>query len=181
MSSVDSNDVVPMVHAMSLPKRHRRAVRGLVLASSGRVLLMQMRLPWLGPVWLCPGGGLQEGEPKRAALRRELLEETGLTLGPKGIGPALWRRQLLIEHDGAEHHMDETYLLVQTDEFEPAPTELTERERDWFMGFKWWWPAEIIRSEERFAPPELGRQLMLRGVKGFGPVELLPARVYRAT
>ena len=159
--------------------RHRTAARALILEPSGKVLLMQMNLPWLGPVWLCPGGGLRDGETKRDGLQRELLEETGLKLPREGIGRALWRRQLLIEHDGQSHLMNETYMLVEVEEFEPAPTLVTEREKAWFMAFRWWWPADILRSEERFAPPELGRLLMKRAVSGFGDLTLLPARQYR--
>lgn len=52
----------------------------------GRVLLVRQRGGPFQGAWLLPGGGLEPGESFEAALRREILEETGLdVLAPREI------------------------------------------------------------------------------------------------
>lgn len=55
---------------------------GIVVLKPGAVLLVRRgRAPSLGE-WAIPGGAQELGETAEAAARRELLEETGLTVGP---------------------------------------------------------------------------------------------------
>ena len=49
-----------------------------VLASDGRILLTRLGYT---KVWTLPGGGIDHGESPVDAVRREVLEETGLPLG----------------------------------------------------------------------------------------------------
>lgn len=62
---------------------HRTIVSALVFSQDGK-LLMGMKDPKDGGVyadcWHIPGGGVDEGETKQQALRRELLEEVGLDI-----------------------------------------------------------------------------------------------------
>lgn len=60
---------------MSVPK-HIVAVAGLVSDARGRVLMI--RSPRRD--WEFPGGQVEEGESLTDALRREVLEETGVTV-----------------------------------------------------------------------------------------------------
>jgi 8-oxo-dGTP diphosphatase len=73
-----------------LPRRQRVAAYALLLRGGGaheEVLLTRMssrtRIPGR---WTLPGGGVDHGEDPREALRREVLEETGLHVDP---GPTL--------------------------------------------------------------------------------------------
>ncbi len=54
----------------------------LVLDDAGRVLLARRGYEPDAGLWDIPGGFLEEGEDPLAGLRRELLEETGLTIEP---------------------------------------------------------------------------------------------------
>ena len=55
---------------------------GIVVLRPGGVLLVRRgRAPALG-AWSLPGGAQELGETAEQAARRELLEETGLTVGP---------------------------------------------------------------------------------------------------
>lgn len=60
------------------PRRRRLASYGIVTDPAGRILLSKIAegFPAAG-TWHLPGGGVDTGEDIRAALRREVLEETG--------------------------------------------------------------------------------------------------------
>ncbi|MGR3542489.1 MAG: NUDIX domain-containing protein [Hasllibacter sp.] len=76
------------------PEAGRRYVRrpgayAVVLAPGGVLLTVQQT--GAGPDVQLPGGGIDPGEHPVPALRREVLEETGWTLGPvRRLGA--WRR-----------------------------------------------------------------------------------------
>ncbi|MFO0549128.1 MAG: (deoxy)nucleoside triphosphate pyrophosphohydrolase [Polyangiaceae bacterium] len=65
------------------PERAERPpvlVAAAVLIEAGRVLLSQRRAgTHLAGAWEFPGGKVERGEDPRAALRRELVEELGIT------------------------------------------------------------------------------------------------------
>ncbi len=68
-----------------MPERQRIAAYGVCLDPDGRLLLARAA-PWLtlSGRWFLPGGGVDHGEHPTEALRREIKEESGLTvvLGP---------------------------------------------------------------------------------------------------
>ena len=135
----------------------RRAARGLLITPDGEVLLMSFRFPWREAViWITPGGSLQGEEDHRAALVRELREETGL-IDPQ-IGAELWHREHLLEWDGRKILQQERYFLVETARFEPEACALESGyEQDWFQGHRWWSLNEIPDHTEEIAPQSLGR------------------------
>lgn len=136
----------------------RHAVRALIVDEHDHVLLIHLNMP-RGPVWLTPGGGINEGEERFVALRRELTEEVGRDdLEP---GPHLWSRRIHYELNGVPWEQREQIYLVRTERFEPSAALMpSESERDWFVGFKWWSQAELAASEERFGPRDLAVRLL---------------------
>jgi 8-oxo-dGTP diphosphatase len=68
-----------------MPERQRIAAYGVCIDDEGRLLLARAA-PWLTlrGRWFLPGGGVDHGEHPTEALRREIEEESGLTveLGP---------------------------------------------------------------------------------------------------
>ena len=68
-----------------MPERPLATVGALVVGPSERVLIIQTH-KWRG-MWGVPGGKIDYGESVEHALRREFLEETGLTLTDIYQGP----------------------------------------------------------------------------------------------
>jgi ADP-ribose pyrophosphatase YjhB (NUDIX family) len=68
-------------------ERQRIAVYGIVRDDEERLLLARAApLLTLRGRWFLPGGGVQHGEDPEGSLRREITEESGLTIVP---GPLL--------------------------------------------------------------------------------------------
>ncbi len=59
----------------------RNIVGAFIFSSDGKLLLGKNRKGGVYPgLWTVPGGGIKEGETKLAALKREILEETGVDI-----------------------------------------------------------------------------------------------------
>ena len=65
------------------------AVCALLVDESGRLMLARRAVEPFAGYWDLPGGFVEEGEHPLAALRRELLEETGLEIEP-GAFVGIW-------------------------------------------------------------------------------------------
>lgn len=63
-------------------RRQRVGAYGIAQDAEGRILLVRAA-PYLtvAGMWFLPGGGVEHGETPAEALRREVHEETGLTVG----------------------------------------------------------------------------------------------------
>lgn len=57
---------------------HTKGVKCLVTCDDAMLLV---RLSYSHKLWSIPGGGVHTDESDEAAIRREILEETGITLG----------------------------------------------------------------------------------------------------
>lgn len=62
-----------------------RAGVSAAIFRDGQVLLGQRSKPPLEGIWSLPGGHIEAGEKALAAIRRELLEETGVTADILGL------------------------------------------------------------------------------------------------
>ncbi|MFC4018476.1 NUDIX hydrolase [Micromonospora sp. GCM10011542] len=142
----------------------RRSARAIVFDEDDHVLLCRLAIPdYAGTivVWVAPGGGVEDGETPLAALRRELHEETGLTLDVDP--PQVWRQEVVAAghapgHDGVVND----YFLVRTASFTPRGA-MTDEElaAEHVTGWRWWSLSEIrdYLGPELFSPRDLATPL----------------------
>ena len=71
---------------------------GAIIFIDGRVLLVKRGHEPLAGMWSLPGGAVELGETSQAAVAREVLEETGLTVD---VGPVIEVvDRIMVEEDG---------------------------------------------------------------------------------
>jgi 8-oxo-dGTP pyrophosphatase MutT (NUDIX family) len=117
-------------------------------------------------VWAAPCGGVDEDETDEQAVRRELLEETGLD--EFDLGPLVWTRTHHVPlGDGRWDGQTERYYLVRTGAFDPVPrltwAELREEN---MSAVRWWGLDELETTGMLFAPrrlPSFVRSLLEEG------------------
>lgn len=145
-----------------LPLRRRRAARVLLLDQDDRILLLLGRDPALpdGPTWwFTPGGGIDPGEDPTDAVRRECVEELGRA-PDKVHGPIAFRRYEF-PFDGHWLVQDTAYFWARVAPFEPSATQLTDVERRYLLGWRWWTRAALADTWETIYPTDLEELLGL--------------------
>lgn len=141
----------------------REAARVLLVDGRGRLLLLQGTDPGAtsaGRWWFTPGGGRDPGESAEQAARREVLEETGLTLDELG-GPVA-ERTVEFDYDGVRYRQHEYFFAVRLLRVEvPVSFDAhTELERRAVLQARWWAAPELLATEEAVHPDWLGRWLV---------------------
>jgi 8-oxo-dGTP diphosphatase len=127
------------------PLSLRPAVRGLVIDTDERILLVRLVFPH-GVWWVLPGGGITDGETDIDALHRELAEEIGIT-APR-IGALVWNRTHVfdvVDSDGVQWQgQRETVYMVRTEPFIPTPHMSPKELAAENIGeIRWWTMSEL--------------------------------------
>jgi ADP-ribose pyrophosphatase YjhB (NUDIX family) len=85
-------------------------VGAVIFDELGRVLLIQRGTEPNKGRWSIPGGLVELGEPLQEALRREVLEETGLSVEPKAVVDVVDR--IYTEQDGDVTRIRFHYVVI---------------------------------------------------------------------
>jgi len=146
----------------------RRSARALILDEDDRILLCRFVFPHPAvpeqakAVWAAPGGGIEAGEDRLTALRRELREETGLAI--TGNPPHVWHQEVVTadQAPGFDGIVND-YFLIRANHFQPRG-ELTDDELaadENLAAFRWWQLSEIAgcTGPELFSPRDLAKPL----------------------
>jgi 8-oxo-dGTP pyrophosphatase MutT (NUDIX family) len=107
-------------------------------------------------MWAAPGGGIEQGESPLEALRRELLEEAGLTIAADP--PHVWHQVVVDPGHGADYDgVINDYFLVRTARFDPRGA-LPDADiaAECISEMRWWAPGDITSDgPELFSPRNL--------------------------
>jgi 8-oxo-dGTP pyrophosphatase MutT (NUDIX family) len=137
----------------------RSAVRVVLRDSGGRILLFRVVVSSRSPAgwWELPGGGIDPGETYLEAAVREIREETGLVIAPAQVGRPHWRRSATWRARGIRRLQHEVVVEVSVPADRPEITDggRTAEEIEDYVDSRWWEPADIVASAERFYPGRL--------------------------
>lgn len=133
--------------------RVRRAARCVVLSPSGRVLLFRFNLADRPPFWVTPGGECDPSESFEDGARRELFEETGLTVDiSEEIGRTTPQFKTV---EGEWVQADERYFFARVDDETITTAHHTELERKVMTQHRWFALGEIDSWPEAIFPVNL--------------------------
>ena len=150
--------------------RLRRAVRGVILDDTDRVLLAQWHRPDFDEDrWILPGGGVKVGESLHQALARELHEETGLIV--ERPVPLIWVITTRVVGNPRWGGQINHIFLLRVSSFEPNPAMTPEQlAAEHMVGVRWWAPDELAQQPDVLGPRPI--PAMLADLRRHGP----PAR-----
>ena len=139
--------------------KRRRAARVIVRARDAdgraRVLLFADTDPGVAGSrwWVTPGGGMDPGESEPQTAVRELFEETGLVVAEADLQGPVARRVVVHGYSDQVLVQEETFFLVDTEQFEVDTSGFTDLERLTLLDHGWFfsdapqargaWPRQL--------------------------------------
>lgn len=125
---------------------------GAVVHDAGRILLVRRKKEPSRGLWTFPGGAVELGEPIELAVRREVLEETGVEIEVERVLVVLDRIER-DENDVVHYH----YVIV---DYLARPVGGTLRAGDDADGVLWAGVTDLDRLEMTEPAGEIARALL---------------------
>ena len=117
--------------------RKRQGARGIILNSDGKIAVFNKRAK---NEFKLPGGGIDEGEDKIEAFKREAMEETGCEIGEiRFLGT-------IKEIQGEENFVQLSYVFASKVLKDTKTLSLTEKEKDEDAVLVWMDPKEALEQ-----------------------------------
>lgn len=137
--------------------RLRPAARLIVLDPEGRALMFRYDVPGRDPFWVTAGGEVDPGETFEDAVRRELLEETGIVADPGEQIARMTPEFVTVE--GEQVQADERFFLVRVADTAVSTAGHTELEQRLMTQHRWFTLAELENWHEAVFPVELAAMI----------------------
>ena len=153
----------------------RPAARILLVDENDRTFLFKGQDPQnKSDVFWCPvGGGMDPEETPEEAIRREVMEETGLA--DFILGPHIWNREEIFSFNGVLLHAKETWFFSRVAHFDVDVSGFSDIERETTLDQRWWTLEELIQTPEHLTPQRLPELLapLLEGRFPAKPLDLI--------
>lgn len=139
----------------------REAVRVILIDPYNRILLLGLRdLDDGRAVWCVPGGGIEPGETREQAARRELVEELQFAEEVEFSKP-VWTRREDFTWDGRSYSQQESFLVARLSQAFPSePIFPDGQEGTYFIGARWLSREEILAWPHIVLPRRLAELIV---------------------
>jgi 8-oxo-dGTP pyrophosphatase MutT (NUDIX family) len=121
---------------------------------AGRVLLVAVTDPVdARRIWMTPGGGRDDGETDTDCARRELREETGVSV-EELLGP-VFEHEHVFRWAGRTYRQRERFYVASMEGSRQGEASPDQIEREAGMETRWWTVEELRATGELVEPPRL--------------------------
>jgi 8-oxo-dGTP pyrophosphatase MutT (NUDIX family) len=126
----------------------------ILFDQAGRVLLVAVTDPVdARRIWMTPGGGRDKGESDLECARRELREETGVTI--RELEGPVFEHEHVFRWAGRDYRQRERFYVGSLEGSSQGEASPDQIEQDANMEARWWTIDELRATEELVEPPRL--------------------------